>query len=211
MNTIATAARRIGALSAVAGASGLITACGTTAPAATPTKTVTTTVPATGHAVAATSPAASAPPAQSGPAGCLSSDLQAKLGASQGTAGTIYQLVVLTNISGSACTLYGYPGVSFVTGPGGSIIGAPATRNAATGDKLVILTPGGQAYSAVGVVDVGALSASKCQPGKADWLQVYAPGDTGALYVRYSSQVCTRATVKFLTVTAVRPGSGGNS
>lgn len=54
------------------------------------------------------------------------------LGDSDGAAGTIYQTVILTNESSKTCDLYGYPGVSFVTGAGGHQIGAPATRSLPT-------------------------------------------------------------------------------
>jgi hypothetical protein len=213
MNSLATATRRICVLAGAAGAAGLITACGSGAPAATATGPAIGTAPAASSSSAttpATSPAQSSP-AQVSPASCVSSDLQAKLGASQGAAGTIYQVVALTNTSDATCTLYGYPGVSFVSGIGGKVIGAPAVRNPAIGDALVSLAPGGQASTLVGVEDVGALPQSKCQPGKANWLQIYAPGDTGALYVQYSSQVCTNASEKFMTDTAVRSGASGTS
>jgi Protein of unknown function (DUF4232) len=210
-NSVAAAARGLGALAIAAATTGLLAACGSTSPVAAPTKTITETAPAAGAGSAAATPssASTSAAAHAGPARCLSSDLQAKLGVSQGTAGTIYQVVVFTNTSSAACSLYGYPGVSFVTGVGGSVIGAPATRNPVQRDELVTLQPGAQANAAVGVVDVGALPQPACKPGKADWLQVYAPGDTGALYLQYSSQVCT-GKAKFLTVTSVRPGAGSS-
>lgn len=216
MNSLATATatRRICVLAGAAGAAGLITACGSGSPAATATGPAISTAPAAGSSSTATTTPASSPqssPAQASPASCVSSDLQAKLGASQGAAGTIYQVVVLTNTSDATCTLYGYPGVSFVSGVGGKVIGAPAVRNPAFADALVTLAPGGQANTLVGVEDVGALPQSKCQAGKATWLQIYAPGDTGALYVQYSSQVCTNASETFMTDTAVRSGASAAS
>jgi uncharacterized protein DUF4232 len=223
MNSCATLTRRIGGAAAAAGLAGLavvISACGSSpATSAPPASSATSgTAPPAGASSASGTPsvAASTSPAttstaQAGLAGCVSSELQAKLGQSQGAAGTIYQVVVLTNTSNSACTLDGYPGVSFVTGEGGRVIGAPATRNTAIGDVPVTLQPGGKASTLVGVEDVGALTPAKCRPGKASWLQVYAPGDTGALYVQYSSEVCTDAAQKFMTDGAVRPGTSGGA
>jgi hypothetical protein len=214
MNSRVTPTQRIGMLVGAAGLAGLVAACGSS-PTSGPTGTSGTTAPTSPGSSAPTSPAPSASssstpssPAQTA-ASCVSSDLQAKLGQAQGAAGTFYQVVVLTNTSSAACSLYGYPGVSFVTGVGGHVIGAPATRNTAIGDVLVMLQPGAQASTLVGVEDVGALPPSKCDVGKADWLQVYAPGDTGALYVQYSAQVCTNASQTFMRVGAVHAGTNG--
>jgi hypothetical protein len=215
MFPVMTLARRTALLAAVAGTAGLVTACGTAAsPGAAPTKTITTTVPAT----SASSPAPSSSPsaaagsgttttAPSGPGPCVSADLQASLGQAGAAAGTFYHLIVLTNTSGGACTLYGYPGVSFVTGQGGSVIGAPATRNPLISDTLVTLSPGGTASALIGIADTGNLPPSACETGTADWLQIYPPGDYGAVYLQLTSSVCTRPGQRFMTVTAVHAGS----
>jgi hypothetical protein len=218
MNSHVTPTTRFRLLAGTAGLAalaGLVAACGGNPTSAPPTGSTSTTPPASRASTAPTSPAPRASssatpssPAQAAVAGCLSSNLQAKLGQAQGAAGTFYQVVVFTNTSNAACTLYGYPGVSFVTGVGGRVIGAPATRNTAIDGVLVTLQPGAQASSLVGVEDVGALPPAKCQVAKADWMQVYAPGDTGALYLQYSAQVCTNASQTFMRVGAVRAGTG---
>jgi Protein of unknown function (DUF4232) len=205
-------ARRVGILAAAAGAAGLVTACGSSASpgtAAGATATVTVTATPSQAASAPSTPAPTTAPA-AGPSTCPPSDLQASLGPSNGTAGTIYQVVVFTNTSGTACVMYGYPGVSFVTGAGGSIIGAPAGRNTILAKTLVTLQPGGQAYALVGVTDTGALPPSECKPGKADWLQIYPPGDTGTVFVQFTSSVCTSPSKQFMTVSAVAAGADQN-
>jgi hypothetical protein len=207
MNSLAPPMRRLGALAGAAGLAGLIAACGSTPAAISPPPS--SPASATPQSSPAASPAT--PSAPAGTAACASSDLQAKLGEAQGAAGTFYQVVVLTNTSSSACSLYGYPGVSFVTGVGGKVIGAPATRNTGIRDVLVTVQPGSQASTLVGVEDVTALPASKCQEGKADWLQIYPPGDTGALYVQYKAEVCTNANQTFMTDGAIRAGSRGGT
>jgi Protein of unknown function (DUF4232) len=209
MYSVATTARRAGLLAAAASAAGLLTACGASTPAPAPTKTVTRTAAAAGApAPAATASATTpAPAAVAGPATCLPSALQASVGQGQGAAGTLYQVIVLTNTSNSACTLYGYPGVSFVTGSGGSVIGAPASRNPLIRDTLITLPPGQAASALVGVTDTGALPQSACQPGTSDWLQIYPPGDRGSLFVQYRAQVCTRPGEKYMTVTAMHAGT----
>lgn len=214
MFSVTTLAQRSAMLAAAAGAAGLLTACGTDgSPGAAPTKTVTATVRADSgtSAVATPSPSAAVSSgtaaAAAGPGPCVSSDLQASLGQSGAAAGTFYHLIVLTNTSGSACTLYGYPGVSFVTGQGGSIIGAPAARNPLIPDTLVTLPSGGAASALLGVTDTGVLTPSACRPGNADWLQIYPPGDLGSVFVQLSSGVCTRPGERYMTITAVHAGT----
>jgi hypothetical protein len=208
---------------ALAGTCGLIAACGflaacgsAAAPGAAPAQTGTTgpgpgsvggtSKPATPTANTA---ATSTPAAPTGPATCLASGLQAQPGLSQGAAGTIYQVVVLTNTSASTCTLYGYPGVSFVTGQGGSQVGAPATRNPAVKATQITLTPGGKANALLAVHDAGAFP--HCQLTSASWLRIYPPGDYGSLYVQYKAQTCANSANKILTVTAVSAGAGNAS
>ena len=209
MNTVGQLTRRFGFIAAAAGAAALLAGCGSkpAAPAAAVTKTITVTPAASNSSGATSSPS----PAPAGPPTCLPSDLQASLGQSQGAAGTIYQLLVLTNTSSSDCTLYGYPGVSFVTGQGGSVIGSPAARNSLIPDTLVTLQPGGTASALLGVVDTGALPQSACVPGTADWLQIYPPGDTGSLFVQLNSSVCTKVGEIYMHVTAVHAGSSTSS
>jgi len=211
------------AATALASTCGLIVACGflaacgsTAAPGAAPAQSLAST-PTSGSAgstsgsatPAATSAAtsSSAPPA--GTADCLSSGLQAELGASQGTAGTIYQVIELTNTSASNCTLYGYPGVSFVTSQGGSQVGAPATRNPAVQATQLTLAPGGKANMLLAVHDAGAYP--DCRLTSVDWLRVYPPGDYGSLYVQYKAQTCANTHKSILTVTAVSAGAGSAS
>jgi hypothetical protein len=203
--------RRSGVVAATAAAATLLAGCGSGTPTAAPTKTVTATAgTAATPSAAASSASATTPPAAAGPGTCSATDLRASLGQGSGAAGTFYQLIVLTNTSSSACTLYGYPGVSFVTGQGGSVIGAPATRNSLIKDTLVTLQPGGTASALVGVVDAGALPQAACQPGKASLLQIYPPADLGSLDVKYDSEVCTKPGEKFMTVTAVHAGTSSS-
>jgi len=202
-------------------ACGLIAACGSTsAPAqgAPPAKAVTsapasaasTTTSTSGTASPSASPTAtSQPAAQAGPAGCLASGLQAQLGAGQGTAGTIYQVIVLTNTSAASCTLYGYPGVSFVTGVGGAEVGAPAARDRAVAPALLTLVPGGKANVLLAIHDAGAFP--DCKLTDADWLRIYPPGDYGSLYVQYNAQTCANPANPILTVTAAAAGAGSAS
>jgi Protein of unknown function (DUF4232) len=154
-------------------------------------------------------------PASSGTAGlalCQPSSLQVTVNASQagGAAGSTYVPVDFTNTSGSPCGLYGYPGMSFVTaGDGsGSQIGAPAQENPSFGKVPVQLAAGGAAHAWLQVAEAGNYPAATCQPVKAHWLRVYAPGETQALYVSHAFDACASASTPLLTVMPVRSGQG---
>src|SRR5271166_505390 len=119
--------RRLGAIGlaaiSIASAGLLATACGTTSSGPGAARTVAVTPPPATKTVTA-SPS-------TGPSGlgqCTAGDLRLTVGRENGAAGTIYYPLEFTNVSSSACTMYGYPGMAFVTSPGGSIIGPPAGR-----------------------------------------------------------------------------------
>jgi len=171
----------------------------------------TTTVTAQpGSTPASTTPtSAPANQAPAGPGRCPASGLKGSLGTSQGAAGTFYTDVVLTNTSAASCTLDGYPGVSFVTGPGGSEIGAPANRNPISPAALVTLAPGGQANVLIALTDVGVYPASQCQPTSVSWLRIYPPNDYDSLYLQYATQTCALTSKVTMTVSTVRAGLTG--
>jgi Protein of unknown function (DUF4232) len=185
----------------------------------------------TGNSGAGLSTSPSAPPASSaaatsapaspnaggatpGAAACASSGLKMKVDTSQSgaAAGSTYVPIDFTNTTGSPCTLFGYPGVSFVTSPSGSQIGRPATRNPAASATLVTLAPGGTAHAIVQVADAGNYSASACAPVTAHWLKVFPPNQTAALYASFTVQACSAKLPhklgSQLSVYVVRPGPG---
>lgn len=195
---------RIAAAAVLALGVGYLAACGST-PAPTVTKTVTAP-PSVPSAPATPSPAPASPAAPA----CLASQLSVKLAPwSSGAAGTAYQEIVLTNTSGTTCTLYGYPGVSYVTAPGGTQVGAAATRNPTYAPLLVTLgAAGGQANFTLGMVDAGVYPPVDCRQVYVDWLRIYPPGDYQSLYLQLAAQTqtCTNAGMQVLTVQTVQPG-----
>lgn len=199
-----TVARRVVATVAIACSAG-IAACGSSpAPSPRPTVTVTVTAPAP-----ASSPAVTATPTatQTGPAGCATTALTASLGAGSGTAGSTYYPIEFTNSSGSACSLYGYPGVSFVTA-GGAQIGAAASEDPTYARKLVTLAPGAAAHADLRVVDAQNYPASTCHPVTAHRLKIYPPGETSALSISFTATACSSPSVEILSVQTVQPGTG---
>ena len=140
----------------------------------------TTTVTATGSGTpTVTTPAPSPTPTSSVPTasgGCLTSGLSLRLGAGQGTAGSIYEPIVFTNTSGRSCTLYGYPGVSFVAPGTGHQVGAAASHNPEHAPATVTLAPGASASALLQVVDDRNFPPSSCHLVAVSGLRVYPPG-----------------------------------
>jgi Protein of unknown function (DUF4232) len=188
--------------------------CGTSSPAAGPA----TTAPATatsastaGASTAGASPPPAAPPtAAPGIAPCPTRYLGAKIGVSQGTAGSIYTVIDFTNIGDVTCTLYGYPGVSLAGGKPVAQIGLAATRSTVTAKVLVTLKPGAVASALLQIVDAGNYPPATCGPATADYLQIYPPNQTTPVYLGYKSAACSKP-VHLLTVSVVLPGSGSSA
>ena len=63
-------------------------------------------------------------------------------------------MIDFTNTSNIPCTLYGYPGVSLVTGPPYTQIGLAAKRSTTSGPvKLITLASGATANAVLQIVD----------------------------------------------------------
>ena len=165
------------------------------------------TAPGVGTPTAAPSSRSSTAP---GLARCSTSALSVSLASNQGggAAGSTYVPIDFTNTSGAACSLSGYPGVSFVTGLGGTQIGAAATRAPGVSSVSVTLAAHATAHAWLQVVEAGNYPASTCHPVTAHWLKVYPPGNTAASYIGHSFPACSSGKATVLTVMPVRAGAG---
>jgi len=194
---------------ALASVAALAAACGSSAPGATPARTVTVTASPQAPA-GSPGTATGTPAAPGGPAPCPTNALGLKLGLSQGAAGSVYQVLDFTNISNVSCTLYGYPGVSLAGGHPVTQVGQAADEDRTTPRKLVTLAPGQAANALLRIVDALNFPASKCGPVTTQWIQVYPPNQTTPIYLAYKTTACSKP-VKILTVSVVQPGSGGSA
>lgn len=184
----------------------------TSAPGATAPATRATAGTPAGNAPAGTTApkATGVSNAGTGTGACPTRYLQAKVASEQGTAGSTYTVIDFKNISQTACTLYGYPGVSLAGGSPVAQIGLAATRDTAHPRRLVTLAPGATANATLRITDAGNFSAAECQPKTATYLQIYPPNQTTPLYLASTSQACA-GSVHLLTVGAVQAGAGGVS
>jgi hypothetical protein len=210
-----TASPRI-ARQAIAGAAltcvaALAAACGTSSPSAAPATTATTASPApsASTAAASTTPAAT-PAAAAGPAACPTRSLKAKIGISQGTAGSVYTVIDFTNIGNVTCTLYGYPGVSLAGGTPVKQIGLAAAESKITPRTLVTLAPGAVANALLQIVDAGNFPAAKCGMVTARYLQIFPPNQTTPIYLSFTSPTCSKP-VQTLNVSVVVAGAGSSA
>jgi hypothetical protein len=133
------------------------------------------------------SASASSPVAASGTPACTSADLKVSLGGGAGAGMSQNHIgLQLRNVGASACTVYGYPGVSWVAGADGHQVGAAAERqadNSGSGERTVTLAPGALASAPLDIVDAAVIPASQCKPVPVRGLRVYPPGNTAALFL----------------------------
>jgi hypothetical protein len=179
-------------------------------PAATSSDPSTPAPSPTPSATPSASPAPRMPATQ-----CPTSALRARVSKTTGgaAAGTFYYPIDFTNTSGHSCDMYGFPGVSFVTGNPGSQIGAAASRQKTFGPETVTLASGATAHAWLGIVDAGNFSPSACGPVTAHWLKIYPPDQYTALYTKFTAQVCSKkvSTSTPLLILPMRPGAGAAS
>jgi hypothetical protein len=203
----AVSAAALSCLAAVAGCSS------SASPSATPTvtRTVTASPPASGAS-------SSASTTQSSPAGpvtsavsCATSSLNVKQGLAQGYAGGVYEVIDFTNTSNSPCSLYGYPGVSLVTGPPYTQVGRAAKRSTTSAQvKLITLAPGATGNALLQIVDALNYPSATCGPTKAAALKVYPPNQTAPVYLPNTSTACSKP-VQTMNIGPVQAGSGGST
>jgi hypothetical protein len=204
---------------AVAASGASLAACGGSSPSASPTTPAVTGQPATTAVPATTVPATTAATAApttaapttvpSGPQPCTTAQLSLSLTGANGAAGSTYfTLNLLNNTTATTCTVTGYPGVSFVTGDGGTQVGTAATRDPSTPVATVTLAPGHAAQSVLRVVDPGVFDTATCQPVATRGLRIYPPGQTAAGFVADPSTACSSASLPepALFVGAAQPG-----
>jgi hypothetical protein len=194
---------------------------------ATPSHTVTaTTTPAAASATA--SPSSAAPggsstpgsgsgsadpgaPADGGTASGAGTCTVASLTGSitfggGGGAGSQYRNLALRNTGSTACTLQGWPGVSFVGGGNGRQLGAAASLDRGSAHPTVTLAPGATAYAALRVVQAANSEPGACTAVTPDGFRVYPPGSKQALFVPFTDdEACTETSVHLLSVRAFVP------
>jgi hypothetical protein len=212
MTSPATAARAAAAAAVFACGGVLLAACGSGGGSAAAPTTVTATVTATPSTSAPPPTGTSVSPHVSGPPECATSGLAVKLGAGNGAAGSTFIPIVFTNTTGSTCSMFGYPGVSFVTGQGGSQIGSAAMRDSTQPARTIVLAAGGVAHATLRVVQALNFPSAACKPVTANTLKIFPPGQTEPLYISFTAMTCasTSPAEQVLFVQTVGSGTGAS-
>jgi hypothetical protein len=178
---------------------------GSSQPAASgSTPAASSSAPSAPAASSSNTPAVVTPSSAPGTPACATSALQVKLGSSDGYAGGVYVTIDFTNTSGSRCTLFGYPGVSLVTGPPYKQIGLAAKRSTSSSKKLVTLAAGATANAQLQIVDALNFPSASCGPIKATALKIYPPNQTEPVYLPNTSTGCSKP-VQIMYIGTVRP------
>lgn len=139
------------------------------------------------------------PPAAAGI--CTAGMLNGTLEPAGSGAGHSYFNLVVNNVSGTTCSIDGYPGVSFVGNGDGTQLGTPADRDPARASSgPVTLAPGGTAQA--GLAYTRAENYQNCNRLNSDGLRIYPPSATDALFVPYQLTACSNQGVVLLTIGA---------
>lgn len=229
-----TTGTRIAGSTAVVLAALLLSGCGGKGDTASPEHVNGTAAPATGDASQSASPqddgtsaSASAPESSkktggsddstsaSGDSGgtqkksattsrCHTSDLKATVGPNHPGAGQENYALVLTNTSGSTCTVYGYPGAAFVNSKGQNVSINPHREG---GDKQKIaLSPGESAWSAMSYSNPQMTGVATVQP---DAILITPPDEKKSLKVNWTGGEVTRSgAASVASLSPLRPGDG---
>jgi Protein of unknown function (DUF4232) len=138
---------------------------------------------------------------------CASAGLVIWVGEEAGgsAAGSAYYRIELTNLSGKACTVSGYPTVSAVDLQGNKI-GAGASHEPGKKAHTVKLAPGGTATATLRIVDALNFPKNKCRPTLVAGLRIGVPGGSGAKIAPLAFETCAVARSKTLSVSVVSSG-----
>ena len=109
-----------------------------------------------------------------------------------GTAGTTFYKLHFTNLSGSACTLNGFPFL-FAVNLTGHQVGPRAPFRTPPSPHLVTLANGKTATAVLGIRDTGAFPRAACRPVTAAGLRVFPPNQTRSKLVPFPFSTCSRA------------------
>ena len=132
-------------------------------------------------------------------ANCTKLSLQK--GAADGTAGTVYWHVVITNNGDNECQLIGYP-AAFMKDAANISIGAAS--NALYSPTTVLLAAhGGKAHAIIGLPNAANFdSAIACTSTESSVLKLYPPGMSSSLEMPFKSSACPG-----FSITALQPGA----
>jgi hypothetical protein len=143
---------------------------------------------------------------------CTAADLGTWVAADQGdgAAGTVFFPLEFTNLSGHACSLFGFPGVS-ATDSHGHQLGSPARWDHSVSPHLVTLAPGATAHSVLAYSDVVVGNCPAGHVRTASALRIFPPDRFQAAHAYWDLATCAVKGSVFLQVGAIQPGAGARA
>lgn len=129
---------------------------------------------------------------------CAVAQLTPSLGPPEGAAGTIFYPVILKNAGTAACSMSGYPAVSFIAGSDNHPVGVAASQDPDTVGTVVI-DPGQATSANLGIANAGNFPAD-CSAVPVSGLQVGLPGQTDLLVIGHADTACASADYSTLHV-----------
>jgi len=148
-------------------------------------------------------------PTATGPTLCRTADLGLSLGGSDGAAGSSYTPIRFTNHGAAACTLHGYPGVSFVAGDAGTQVGPAASEDpGGMSVTTVTIAPGAVASAVLQTTQYLNYPAVTCRATAVRGLRIYPPGNTAAGFLSLPAGTMACAGTRILSVQPVQAGNG---
>lgn len=120
-----------------------------------------------------------------------------------GAAGSVSYNLELTNLSGHACTLTGYPRVAGVDLEGRQLGNASGRSQSRT--PRVTLKNLATAEVLLEIVDVSNFPSSACRPVTAAGLRFYPPGQKQSKVIPFPFRACSRSGPGYMWAQAVRP------
>jgi hypothetical protein len=163
---------------------------------------------------AASGPSASPPGPGSGASSgssvdrCRTGDVGVSVAERRGGGGLGHfgRLLVFRNVSSRSCSMYGYPGVSFMGGGSGRQVNDPFVRSGGS-PVSVTLAPDGLANVTLFFTQVGSFDPAQCVPVRVDGYRVYAPDEMAAVFVADPQEACSGKGVGVPEVGWVQPGA----
>ncbi|HSX02492.1 MAG TPA: DUF4232 domain-containing protein [Candidatus Saccharimonadia bacterium] len=110
---------------------------------------------------------------------CGPASLKLTPGQQQGAAGTIYQHMILTNVSQQTCTMAGFPTAFLYSGDGYALGGGAAARPQPA-PVAITLAPGQTANTVLGYPQAGNFNPGVCTAASVS-LKLYPPASTTPL------------------------------
>jgi hypothetical protein len=123
-------------------------------------------------------------------------------------AGHVGLVIVFTNTTSHTCTMYGYPGVSVLSGPHGNQINDPAERSSGEGSpRPVTLAAHGRAHADLLLVNAENFPSGTCKPVTAAGVRIYPPDETQSLFVASAHQICSVNGIGLAQIYTVQTGA----